>query len=61
VRLSYFLHRWVGTVVGGMVFVWFGSGIAMLYYPSPSIAESHEASTLVPTVPQIYGPSAEEP
>src|ERR1043166_4380368 len=34
-----------------MVFVWFGSGIAMLYYPEPRLTESRELAILRPFEP----------
>lgn len=35
-RLTYLTHRWVGIVLGALVFAWFVSGIALMYYPWPS-------------------------
>jgi hypothetical protein len=50
-RLDYLAHRWTGTVLGAMVFVWFASGIAMLYYPWPRLTESSELAILRPFEP----------
>lgn len=35
-RLTYLTHRWIGIVLGLLVFAWFASGIALMYYPWPS-------------------------
>src|ERR1041384_5771610 len=50
-RLDYLAHRWTGTVLGAMVFVWFASGNAMLYYPWPRLTESGELAILRPFEP----------
>ncbi|HEV8196726.1 MAG TPA: hypothetical protein VGP87_08820 [Gemmatimonadales bacterium] len=50
-RLDYLLHRWLGTCLGALVFVWFASGIVMAYYPYPSIPESRELHALRPFAP----------
>jgi hypothetical protein len=50
-RLDYLAHRWTGTALGAMVFVWFASGIAMLYYPEPRLTESRELAILRPFEP----------
>ena len=50
-RLDYLVHRWIGTVLGVVVFVWFASGIAMLYYPWPALTESRETAILRPFEP----------
>ena len=50
-RLVYLVHRWIGTVLGVAVFVWFASGIAMLYYPWPLLKESRELGILTPFEP----------
>ncbi|HJQ39476.1 MAG TPA: hypothetical protein VKB93_20220, partial [Thermoanaerobaculia bacterium] len=39
---NYLLHRWIGITLGVMTFVWFGSGIAMMYYPWPAPTASEE-------------------
>jgi hypothetical protein len=41
-RLNYLTHRWIGIVLGILVFVWFGSGIVMMYYPYPELTESQQ-------------------
>ena len=46
IRLDYLLHRWLGTFLGALVFIWFASGIVLMYYPYPSISESKEKSGL---------------
>src|ERR1700746_505790 len=45
-RLNYLTHRWIGIVLGILVFVWFGSGIVMIYYPYPELTESQHLSLL---------------
>jgi len=45
-RLNYLTHRWIGIVLGILVFVWFGSGIVMMYYPYPELTESQHLSLL---------------
>ncbi len=45
-RLNYLTHRWIGIVLGILVFVWFGSGIVMMYYPYPELTESQVLSLL---------------
>lgn len=45
-RLNYLTHRWIGIVLGLMVFVWFGSGIVMMYYPYPALTESQRLAQL---------------
>ncbi len=50
-HLTYLAHRWIGTVLGVVVFGWFASGIAMLYYPWPLVTESGELAILHPFEP----------
>jgi hypothetical protein len=50
-RLDYLAHRWIGTVLGAVIFVWFASGIAMLYYPWPALTESRATAILRPFEP----------
>jgi len=45
-RLNYLTHRWIGIVLGLLVFVWFGSGIVLMYYPYPELTESQQLSLL---------------
>ncbi len=45
-RFDYLTHRWIGIVLGLMVFVWFGSGFVMMYYPYPELTESRELALL---------------
>jgi hypothetical protein len=45
-RLNYLTHRWIGIVLGLLVFVWFGSGIVMMYYPYPELTESQQLALL---------------
>ena len=52
-RLNYLTHRWIGIVLGLLVFVWFGSGIVLMYYPYPELTESQQLSLL-----QGYEPDA---
>ena len=47
-RLNYLTHRWIGIVLGILVFVWFGSGIVMMYYPYPELTESQQLRLLNP-------------
>ena len=50
-RLDFFIHRWIGAVLGGLVFVWFASGIVLMYYPYPSIPATRQLGMLQPFVP----------
>src|SRR5947209_11863845 len=52
-RLNYLTHRWIGIVLGLLVFVWFGSGIVLMYYLYPELTESQQLSLL-----QGYEPDA---
>lgn len=45
-RFNYLTHRWIGIVLGILVFVWFGSGIVMMYYPYPELTESQQLRLL---------------
>jgi len=45
-RLNYLTHRWIGIALGLLVFVWFGSGIVLMYYPYPELTESQQLSLL---------------
>jgi uncharacterized membrane protein YkoI len=45
-RLNYLTHRWIGIVLGILVFVWFGSGIVLMYYPYPELTESRQLALL---------------
>jgi hypothetical protein len=45
-RLNYLTHRWIGIVLGILVFVWFASGIVMMYYPYPELTESQQLALL---------------
>ncbi len=42
----YFLHRWIGVILGGLVFIWFASGIVLMYYPYPGISPARELDLL---------------
>lgn len=35
--MNYLIHRWTGVLLGVVVFVWFVSGIVMMYYPYPEL------------------------
>ncbi|CAN5805460.1 PepSY domain-containing protein [soil metagenome] len=50
-RLDYVVHRWVGIVLGGMVAVWFISGIVLVFYPWPALTESARLALLQPVHP----------
>jgi hypothetical protein len=50
-RLDYLAHRWIGIVLGGLVFVWFSSGIVMVFYPWPALTESKRMALLGPFEP----------
>lgn len=50
-RLDYLAHRWVGIILGSLVFVWFASGIVMVFYPWPALTESRELGLLQPFEP----------
>jgi uncharacterized membrane protein YkoI len=50
-RLDYLAHRWVGIILGSLVFVWFASGIVMVFYPWPALTESRELGLLRPFEP----------
>lgn len=50
-RIDYFIHRWIGAVLGTLVLIWFASGIVMMYYPYPSIAAAREIGLLRPFAP----------
>jgi hypothetical protein len=50
-RLDYLVHRWLGIVLGGMVLVWFVSGIAMAFYTWPALVESKRLALLTPFEP----------
>lgn len=39
-RLDYLAHRWIGTLLGIVIFSWFGSGIAMVFYPWPLLTDA---------------------
>src|SRR5438034_3784577 len=45
-RFDYLVHRWIGITLGGMMFVWFTSGIVMMYYPYPELTESRQLALL---------------
>ena len=45
-RLNYVVHRWIGIALGLLVFVWFGSGIVMIYYPWPEPTASEQLARL---------------
>jgi PepSY-associated TM region len=45
-RIDYLVHRWLGIALGVLVFVWFASGIVMIYYPWPMPTESDELSRM---------------
>ncbi len=45
-RLNYLTHRWIGIALGILVFVWFASGIVMMYYPYPELTESQQLALL---------------
>src|SRR5258706_15091323 len=47
-RLDYLAHRWTGLVLGALVFVWFSSGIVMVFYPWPALTESRQLALLEP-------------
>ncbi len=47
-RFDYLTHRWIGLILGAMVFVWFGSGFVMAYYRWPSLTESQRDRILTP-------------
>jgi hypothetical protein len=46
-RINYLTHRWIGVALGMLMFVWFLSGIVMMYYPFPVLTESERDSLLV--------------
>ena len=50
-RLDYLVHRWVGTVLGLVVFIWFLSGLVLMYHPYPLLTESKQLSLLRGFVP----------
>ena len=58
-RLNYLTHRWIGIVLGILVFVWFGSGIVLMYYPYPELTESRQLALLRAYEPpdDLIGPS----
>jgi len=39
-RADYLVHRWLSIAIGVVVLSWFVSGIAMIYYPWPSLTSS---------------------
>lgn len=45
-RLDYLVHRWIGLVLGLLVFVWFGSGIVMMYHRYPFLTDSRQLALL---------------
>lgn len=45
-QYNYLVHRWIGLVLGVMVFVWFVSGIVMMYYPYPVLTDSEKRALL---------------
>lgn len=47
-RLDFLVHRWTAITLGFLVFAWFLSGIAMMYYPWPAVTESRELAQLEP-------------
>ena len=50
-RLDYLAHRWIGIILGSLVFVWFASGIVMVFYPWPAYTESQRLALLSPLEP----------
>lgn len=58
-RLNYLTHRWIGIALGILVFVWFGSGIVMMYYPYPELIESRQLALLAAYEPpdDLIGPT----
>ena len=49
-RLTYLTHRWIGIVLGLLVFAWFVSGIALMYYPWPSPTHDEQLAMRPPLV-----------
>lgn len=49
--VNYRVHRWLGIVLGSLTFVWFASGIAMIYYPWPAPTPSEDLARLQPFSP----------
>jgi Peptidase propeptide and YPEB domain len=47
-RTNFLIHRWVGIVLGTMVFAWFLSGVVLMYYPYPAFTPSALVSILAP-------------
>jgi hypothetical protein len=45
-RLNYLVHRWTGITLGALVFVWFASGIVMVYYPWPMPTATEDLARL---------------
>lgn len=50
-RTLHLLHRWLGIACGGLVLLWFGSGIVMMYVPYPALSEAERMAALVPLDP----------
>ncbi|HEU4993862.1 MAG TPA: PepSY domain-containing protein [Gemmatimonadaceae bacterium] len=47
-RVDFLVHRWTAIILGLLVFSWFLSGIALMYYPWPAVTESRELAHLEP-------------
>jgi hypothetical protein len=45
-RFDYLVHRWIGLVLGLLVFVWFASGIVMMYHRYPFLTASRQLALL---------------
>jgi hypothetical protein len=55
-RLILALHRWLGIVACVAFLCWFPSGIAMMYWPYPSVESEHyveRLTTLDPTTVKL--------
>ena len=49
-RLLYLIHRWFGILMCLMIFLWFASGIVMMYVEYPQLTERERVQALSPLV-----------
>jgi hypothetical protein len=45
-RLAFVVHRWIGLALGLLVFVWFASGLVMMYHRYPFLTPSRHLALL---------------
>ncbi|WP_051378637.1 PepSY domain-containing protein [Derxia gummosa] len=51
-RALYFIHRWAGVVLALFMFLWFGSGLVIMYAPPSALGRAEQLGNAEPLVPQ---------